>query len=307
MKFSLPYIDQPKNFWNSFRDKYYENLDEVYFPIEDHIIPSGRPVQQNSRIYSFLENSDLPKAVLVNPIILPKPLPEIEDSILNELERLYSHFGVVKVTVTDPLLCRAIKQNLKYYKVCASTLMRIKSPEQLVYIEDYVDSIALDTSITRNIGAITNIRENYKGEIKLIVNEGCLEDCPYRTQHFFEMGSSDSYPESLCENLLNEKPWLSVKSAWILPQHLHYYNNLYDIIKLAGRVTLQEPDKYLKVINAYLNKETLIPSEIGCGPAGLKEDIPITDDFFYKTITCDKNCTVCDYCEQYYLKNAKVK
>ncbi len=36
-------------------------------------------------------------------------------------------------------------------------------------------------------------------------------------------------------------------------------------------------------------------------------DIPITDEFFYKTITCDKNCTTCDFCEQYYLDHANSK
>jgi hypothetical protein len=178
--------------------------------------------------------------------------------------------------------------------------MKINSPEQISYVEDLVDGITLDTAVVRDLKTIKAIRDNYAGQIKLIVNEGCLAGCVFRTQHFYEMTCGLPYPDSLCKELLETQPWLRVKSAWILPQHLHFYKGLYDIIKLAGRVTLRDPQRFLDVFRAYLEEKPLPADKIGSGPAGLVDDIPISDDFFLTTITCDKNCKRCDVCRKYY-------
>ena len=304
MKFSLPYIDQPVPFWKQLSQDFGNHIAEIYFPMADHIIPSGRPVQKMHHIYSFLENIQCPKTVLINPIVLPQPLEHLEDSLINELINLNKTYGVENATVNDLHLCKTIKTKLPFYKISASVLMRINSPEQIPYLERVVDSISIDTTIIRDLKKIGAIRDCYSGSIKLIVNEGCLPGCPFRIQHFYEMNSDLPHPASLCEKLLEELPWLRLKSAWILPQHLHFYDGLYDIIKLAGRVTLKEPNKYMKVFQAYLEQTPLSPHEIGSGPGGLDKKIPISDEFFYQTITCDKNCSQCDICKCYYDSHA---
>lgn len=304
MKFSLPYIDQPLSFWKKLRESYIDHIEEVYFPIRRNFLPSGRPIQSHTHIYSFLKNIELPKTVLVNPIVFPHPIEQLEDIIINELKLLNKHYGVCKVTVSNLLLCKSIKKNLEEFEVSASVLMRINYPEQIPYLENYVDGITLDTAIVRDLKKIRHIRENFSGFIKLIPNEGCLPGCPFRTQHFYEMSCDLPYPESLCHELLDKLPWLRLKSAWILPQHLHFYDGLFDIIKLAGRVTLQNPQKYLRVFRAYLQRTPIPVNEIGCGPAGMTENIPISDDIFYKTITCYKKCSQCNICQQYYEKYA---
>ena len=304
MKFSLPYIDQPVSFWNELSYEFGEWIQEIFFPMGDHVAPSGRPSQTVHHLYAFLEKSDLPKTVLINPIVLPEPLERLEEPILNELILLDQHYGIRSATVSDLLLCKFIKKSLPSHRVSGSVLMRINSPEQIPYLQQYTDSISLDTAIIRDLHRIQAIRECYPGKIKLIVNEGCLPGCPFRVQHFYEMNSDLAHPESLCEALLNDMPWLRLKSAWILPQHLHFYEGLYDIIKLAGRVTLQNPKKYVKVFRAYLDQKSLPANEIGCGPGGMINNVPISDDFFYQTITCDKNCSKCDICKTYFKTNA---
>jgi hypothetical protein len=114
------------------------------------------------------------------------------------------------------------------------------------------------------------------------------------------MGVNLPLPASLCQDHLKQNPWLRLKSAWILPQHLHLYDSLFDVIKIAGRVTLQNPEKYMRVFNAYFNRSPLAANEIGSGPAGIIKNIPITEEFFYQTITCTKNCTECTICQDYY-------
>jgi len=302
MKFSLPYIDQPIKFWQEFASQYREFIFEIYFPMGEHIVPSGRPQQPLTQLYSFLERADLSKAVLVNPIVLPKPVTRLKDEILNELLLLHQYYGVNQVTVSDLQLAEIIKKELTQYQVSASVLMRIYSPEQIPYLQNSVDSLAPDTAIVRDLQRLQALREAFPGQIKLIVNEGCLPGCPFRTQHFFEMSSDLPLPASLCQNLLRAHPWLRLKSAWILPQHLYFYDNLYDIIKLAGRVTLQNPAQYLRVFQAYLERKSLGAHEIGTGPAGLTTALPISAEFFYQTITCPKNCETCSFCREYYEK-----
>ncbi len=300
MKFSIPYIDQDLSFWNNLEHHFQEHIDEIYFPIGAHVCSSGRPRQPQSHLYTFLLRSRLPKTVLINPIILSKPIEEIQEGIFTELRRLHQNYGLTKVTVSDLRLARFIKTNLKQYIVCASILMGISETEQINYIKDAVDSIVPDTSVVRNMRKLRALRSSFSGPIKLIVNEGCLAGCPWRIQHFYEMGVNLPLPASLCQDHLNQNPWLRLKSAWILPQHLHLYDGLFDVIKIAGRVTLQNPEKYMRVFNAYLNRSPLAANEIGSGPAGVMTNIPITEEFFHQTITCAKNCTECTICQDYY-------
>lgn len=307
MGFCLPYIDQPLSFWNNLKTDFGEYIEEIYFPMSVHILPSGRPKQSSSYIFSFLEKVDLPKSVLINPVVLPQPISETEDTILNELIMLNKNYGITRTTVSDLQLCKSIKTHLKKYQISASVLMRINSPEQISYLQNYINCLAIDTAIVRDLAKFKSIRDNFSGLIKLIVNEGCLSHCPFRTQHFYEMSRDLPHPESLCEELIHDLPWLRLKSAWILPQHLHFYDGLYDFIKLAGRVTLQNPQKFITVFRAYLERSRLAANEIGSGPAGMIEAMPISEEFFYQTITCDKECSKCDICKNYYEKHNKAK
>jgi hypothetical protein len=303
MTFSLPYIDQPLEFWQRLRE-HRQLIEEIYFPIRAEVVPTGRPRQSQNYLYTFLTMADLPKAVLINPIVLPKSLAQIQDDILRELAILHDSYSVERVTVTDLLLARAIKQHLPQLRLSASVLLRIQSPQQLPYLQDLFDSITVDTAINRNLPMIRSIRHIFQGRIKLIVNEGCLPLCPLRTQHFYEMASDRAHPESLCEDLLQEQPWLRLTSGWIPPQFLSLYEDAVDVIKLAGRVTLQNPQKYLDVFTAYRMGATLPVNELGCGPAGLLQDVPITKEFFQFTLTCDKNCVACVVCRDYYERHA---
>ena len=99
---------------------------------------------------------------------------------------------------------------------------------------------------------------------------------------------------------MNERPWLRLTGARVLPQHLHYYDGLYDSLKLAGRVTLRDPVVYQKILEAYLHRTELLPCDIGGGPASVVDRIPISDELFETLLNCQKNCLQCSICENYY-------
>jgi hypothetical protein len=133
-----------------------------------------------------------------------------------------------------------------------------------------------------------------------LVNEACIPGCPFRTQHFYEMGYSDTFPLSLCQRMLEEHPWLRLTGAWLLPKHLVYYEGVYDSLKLAGRVTLRDRDRYLTVLEAYVHRKPILPRDIGGGPASPLDSLDASDEWFEFVLHCDKQCDVCSVCRKYY-------
>jgi hypothetical protein len=100
--------------------------------------------------------------------------------------------------------------------------------------------------------------------------------------------------------MLEEHPWLRLTGAWVLPRHLRYYDGLYDSLKLAGRVTLRKPDRYLSVLEAYVNRGPILPRDIGGGPASPLDELDASDDWFEFVLYCDKRCDTCPVCREYY-------
>lgn len=296
----IPYVDQPLEFWQEVRDRFGGQVREVYCPMPQGQYASGRSPQPERFLDEFLRRAPLPKAVVVNPIVLPRPVEELAPGIVAALRRLRDEFGVHSVTIASPSLARAVKAELPDLFVSASVLMGIASPLQALVVRDWVDAVAPDTRLTRDLAGLRRLRSAFPGEIRLLVNEACIPGCPFRTQHFFEMGYSDRFPKSLCEPMLKAHPWLRLTGAWILPRHLGCYDGLYDSLKLAGRVTLHDRERYLSVLGAYVNRESILPTDIGGGPASPLEPFDISDEWFEYVLGCNKRCDICAVCREHY-------
>lgn len=302
--FIIPYIDQDIKFWQRISELYSENVREVYFPISDKYVGSGRPRQPDFYLTEFLESRILPASILINPIVLPLPVDEISKRIIDKLEYYLADYNIVGVTLTNLTLARIIKRRFPNLKLTASTLMEIHNEQQLVMLDEVFDNLVPSTRVLRDIKTIRKLREGFKGKIRIMVNESCLSSCVYRTQHFYEMSNSEiTFPESLCNKLLEKSPWLRLTGGWILPQHLYLFDGLYDEIKLSGRVSLQKPERYSRVLESYLFKKPLYPHEIGGGPASVNIPLKITADFYKYTLTCSKNCSTCSVCSDYWTEN----
>jgi hypothetical protein len=292
-------VDQDLSFWEEVAERFGAHVSEVYFPLPIEIVASGRSPQPTKFMETFLRRALLPKAALVNPIVLPQPVEVVAPPIVETLNRLRGDFGVSGVTVTNPALARLIKKAIPDLRVTASVLMGIATPAQVLMVRDDVDAITADSRVLRDLPGLQRLRDAFAGEIRLIVNEACLPGCPYRAQHFYEMGYGNFYPQSLCQQMLSEQPWLRLTGAWILPQHLFHYAGLYDTLKLAGRVTLRERARYIRVLHAYIHREKLLPREIGGGPASVLTDMDLPDELFATILRCEKNCHACPVCRDY--------
>jgi hypothetical protein len=296
----IPYVDQDLSFWGEIADRFGVHVKEVYFPMPGGVIGSGRSQQPDRFLEMFLRRAPLPKSVLLNPMVLPRPVEEIAPLVLSSLKRLYEDFGVKSTTVANLTLARRIRDECPEFKIAASVLMGIARPAQVLMVQNCVDAITPDNTLVRDLGSLRRLRSAFSGELRLIVNEACIPGCPYRMQHFYEMGYGDFYPQSLCQQMLDEHPWLRLTGAWILPRHLLYYEGLYDSLKLAGRVTLRDRARYLSVLSAYIHREEILPRDIGGGPASVLEAIDMPDELFELILHCDKNCRTCSICQDYY-------
>ncbi len=303
-KIVIPYIDQEMNFWRGIFDEYGCHISEVYFPITGNLVGTGRPTQPQIHLKEFLESKILPVSVLVNPVILPRPVEEMADSICEMISLYIDQYNLAGVTLSNLSLAQVVKCRFPTLKLTASVLMDISSDQQLIMLGDVFDTLVPSNRIIRDITALKKIRNSFRGRIRLIVNESCLSSCIFRTQHFFEMSNPEiGYPHSLCNTLLLEKPWLRLTGGWILPQHLDIFDGLYDEIKLAGRVTLQNRSKYMHVLDSYFYSKQLNSNEIGGGPASVNCPMIISDDFYRHTLSCSKNCQSCTYCKDYWVEN----
>ena len=303
-KISIPYIDQPVAFWDKLINEFSSHIKEVYFPLQSDTIGSGRPIQPSKYYQQFLENDSIPKSVLVNPVVLPRPLNELRNEILRSIEHLVNRRKIKGVSVANLALAKIIKQEFPGLEITASSLMDIFSAQQVFILNGIVDVIVPSGRIVRDIKKLNEVRRSFKGRIRLLVNESCLPSCLFRTQHFFEMADrNNSHPESLCDEVLDKTPWLRLTGSWILPQHLYFFYGLYDELKLAGRVSLRNPDDYFEVLESYITLRSLKENKIGGGPASIPQNIYISDDFYKYTLYCDKNCNHCSVCKDYWYAN----
>jgi hypothetical protein len=147
--------------------------------------------------------------------------------------------------------------------ISASTLMNIAQPNQALMIQDICDILVPATSILRDMPALRSLRAAFTGRIRLIVNEACLPGCPFRIQHFYEMGSGFPNPHSLCDGLLRQ----------------HH-----------------------RVLDAYIYCKPLSPRDIGGGPASVLKPVEISEGFFAYTLECGRRCHECYVCREYYEK-----
>jgi hypothetical protein len=231
-------------------------------------------------------------------VVLPGSLEEIGPLIVEELRRLAGEYGLCGVTVADPGLAARIREALPGLPIVGSVLMDVAEPVQVAMLDDVFDTLVPSSRIMRDRPALDALRSVFPGRVRVIVNEACLPGCVFRVQHFYEMGTSAPAPRSLCDVLLRARPWLRLTGAWVLPQHLHLYDGLYDELKLAGRVTLQDPELYLRVLDAYVHGRPLTPDAIGGGPASVTYPLEVSEEFYRHTLHCGRRCHECDLCRK---------
>lgn len=297
---AIPYIDQPAEFWQDLARSFDGHIREVYFPPPLEVLGTGRPEQPSRFREEFLRHAPLARSLLLNAITLPAPVEQVAPAVIEAVRRYRDEYGIESATVANLSLAERIRDAMPEFPLTASILMDIFQPNQALMLKGVCDTLVPASRMVRDLNALKVLRAAFPGRIRLLVNEACVSGCPYRVEHFHEMASGFEDPRSLCDDLLAREPWLRLTGSWILPQHLPYYEDICDEMKLAGRVTLHDPVKYRRVLAAYIRRQPLAPHEIGGGPASPLEPIDISEEFVYRTSRCGQTCHSCSFCRDYY-------
>lgn len=297
-KWAIPYVDQPPEFWDEVKEETGERLGAVYFPIGVPGVGSGRPPQPGAHLGALLRSRIVPLSVLVNPIVLPGPPEVVGPRIVDELARLHEEWGVGEATLADARLAELVRARLPGLRLAASCLLEITEQGQAQALEGLFDVLVPSTWLTRQPERLLGLRRAFAGRLRVLVNEGCLDSCLERRQHFYEMALGEGAPGSLCEERLARDPWLRLTGAWILPQHVGELRPCVDEFKLSGRVTLSDPTKYRRVLGAYLHETALWPDEIGAGPASVTQRAALPERLLWHLLACDHACGSCRVCRR---------
>ncbi|MBL7196765.1 MAG: U32 family peptidase [Candidatus Omnitrophica bacterium] len=186
-----------------------------------------------------------------------------------KLRRLLGWLMEIKVdsiTVSIPYLLQFIKKNYPNFKVYVSTIAQVSTLERARLWEDLgADRITLaHQDINRNFKLLEVIRKNIKTRLQLIVNNGCIYNCPFYIYHTVILSHASQsnhrlrgfiidYCSLYCRAMQLTKPVNFIKSDWIRPEDLHYYEEIgYDEFKLVDRE--MPTDRIALIVNAYDNR-----------------------------------------------------
>ncbi len=225
--------------------------------------------------------------------------------------------NVYAVSVSIPYLLEFIKYNYPELKVYVSMLGGVDSLERARYWDDLgADRITLSavSGITRNFTLLRKIREDIRCQLELIANLSCLNECPFWTYHaavhshfsqtsnYRQKGTID-YCLAKCNYIKIKEPTEFIRSGWIRPEDLHYYEELgIKRIKIANQnMNTAGVMKTLKAYSFRRYEGNLIDLffDKSEDESGIYIDNQKLDGFleyFMKEDCSLKSCQVCGYC-----------
>lgn len=288
--------------------------------IED-MLPFIEQVHKLGMEFIFLLNS---------PRVMAEEEFLVNEKKLRRILEILMREGVYDVRVCSPLLVDFLAHEYPQISIRCSTSQEyfsIKQYQNLTFLYPQIVEVVPSWELNRNFRFLSSLRQTGKLTVELMVNEGCLSGCPFRTYHsMFEPSKVNcNYPrfasffKSGCEKNFYHDTWKSIcMSNIIYPWQITAYNEIgiYNF-KLVGRNTSAfRNGKYMDIYHAYLlgiedihfieNEPISIFSNYLMNHPLLK-GITVSDvrymlpdiDFFRKGKTvCTSDCRVtCHYCE----------
>ncbi len=242
---------------------------------------------------------------------------KIED-FLKSLEDI----GIGWVTISLPPLMEIAKYAAPKLKIKASTVSQINSPLKAKFYDELgIKRLVLDEDIYRQFDTLENIRKAYSGDLEVIVNSFCVNDCPFKMFHYNSFSHSHTnrdehaYFSSRCHYMhIGGENFL--KLNWIRPEDLHYYSERgINYFKLQGRTNVYSGNP-AKAVTHYIDEHydgdlisllELFSTDKPLTVAGCKIDNQKLDGFFDSFVNdpafCTKLCEECGYCKAFAEKS----
>lgn len=167
---------------------------------------------------------------------------------LKDLEKI----GVNGIIASHPFIMSEVKASTNM-QLTASTICEIQTCRSAIYYENLgADIIVPSMNCNYRLDLLLDMKKALKrARIRLMVNEHCLGDCPWRRFHHSHYAhSSNAFDYHLkCKKVYWNNPHLLLTNSVIRPEDLHHYNEITNEFKIVGR---QVPIEVLtKVVRAY--------------------------------------------------------
>lgn len=141
--------------------------------------------------------------------------------------------GIDYVIVSKPFLCELVKKKFPKLGVITSVIAHVNTVNGLKFWE--------------NLGAdLEQIVDRANCELELLLNDGCLLNCPYRITDDYPYEGHTALPNAPYKGMgyaimrcpvdkLSDPVWL-LRSPWIRPEDLHEYEKFgIEKFKISGR------------------------------------------------------------------------
>ncbi len=241
---------------------------------------------------------------------------------IKDFLKMLEDIGVGWVTISLPPLMELVNYIAPNLKIKASTVSQINSPHKAKFYEELgIKRIVLDEDIYRKFDILRGIRKVYTGDLEIIVNSFCVNDCPFKMFHYNSFSHSHtnrdecSYFKSRCGDIHTGAENF-MKLNWIRPEDILYY---YDIginyFKIQGRTNVYSGNP-AKAATHYIEEHydgdlisllELFSSSKPLTIADCKIDNTKLENFFDKFVKdplfCTKICNECGYCRAFAEKS----
>lgn len=165
--------------------------------------------------------------------------------------------GVDGVIISHPFLMELVKDHTDM-QLIVSTICDVRNGRVALYYENIgADVLVPSMNVNWDFNALGSIKESCKKmKLRIMVNEPCLPDCPWRSFHYSHMshgisngGFSNRDYLSKCFRAYFDRPELFLMNSVIRPEDIYLFNDFTFEFKIVSRLCII--DKTLKMIEAY--------------------------------------------------------
>lgn len=345
--FSVPFNTDFDNYLSNIVDKYHEHIAEVYFPLPADIVPNARGslnIMTSDNIIElskYLVKKDIRPVGLFNSTWTPIEVyaNDYMSEVIDRMEPLVEA-GMTKIIVNNYYIIAAhiFDKSISGLEVSASINSRHDTADKVMSHVAFSKPkhVYLDRSFNRKLNEFKNVAQSLKTlgiKTSILANEGCLYNCPFKTDHDSQLGMASfagcdflEYTSRVlgryaglnetitnlntstgCRKVYELNPWYLLKSPFIRPEDLDKYLPYVDYIKLAGR---NRPTEWIEnVLSAYISRSydgSIIDLLDVADSHTLKPELYMNkklEGVLALNGDCHKVCVSCGRCKKFFDEN----
>ncbi len=295
-------------------DTYSGWIDCLYFPMPPEYLASGRnrPIEKEYRtnirkVIKKCENTNINSQILLNATCEGALCANtLHMKKVTDYLKTLTKSGLKSAAITNPFYITEIKKEIPELELHSSINCYTSNIEQALYLKDMgIDVLTIDRDINRNLDQIKSIKKATGLKIKLLANEGCLSNCPFRKMHFNSLAHNlpdKPFLERSCITVISKDPKKIFRIPFIRPEDIKHYKPFTDYFKLATRTF---PTSQIETtLKAYINEEhngdlldILDMTSMKCYFTFINNKVLDKLNFFENMQKCTLDCENCGYCE----------